>query len=144
MLKTRVLTKCAPKTTRDLILVVSQQQISSDVESNVSTIEIDTEAQTAESESLVEILNWGKLANCKGKMRLFFAPKAERPQARHRREAKAHSLCMVCPVQTQCFEFARHHHEYGYWGGESEEERHRAGFTIAAPIGIRARNQLVH
>lgn len=129
---------------RDLNLNVSKQQINSDVESNVISIKIDTEAQTAEDESLNEILNWGRLANCKGKMRLFFAPKAERPQARHRREAKAQSLCIVCPVQTQCFEFARQHHEYGYWGGESEEERHRAGFTIAAPIGIRARNQLVH
>jgi WhiB family redox-sensing transcriptional regulator len=25
------------------------------------------------------------------------------------------------------------------WGGESEEERHLAGFTVAAPIGVRAR-----
>jgi hypothetical protein len=24
------------------------------------------------------------------------------------------------------------------WGGESEEERHLAGFTIAAPIGLRS------
>jgi hypothetical protein len=29
-------------------------------------------------------------------------------------------------------------HEYGYWGGESEEERHLAGFTIAAPVGLRS------
>ena len=29
---------------------------------------------------------------------------------------------------------------YGYWGGESEEDRHLAGFTVSAPIGIRARN----
>jgi WhiB family redox-sensing transcriptional regulator len=31
------------------------------------------------------------------------------------------------------------HREYGYWGGESEEERHLAGYTLTAPIGIRAR-----
>ena len=36
-------------------------------------------------------------------------------------------------------EWAREHREYGFWGGESEEERHLAGFTVAAPIGIRAR-----
>jgi WhiB family redox-sensing transcriptional regulator len=42
-------------------------------------------------------------------------------------------------VQANCLNFAREHHEYGYWGGESEEQRHLAGFTVAAPIGIRAR-----
>jgi hypothetical protein len=29
-------------------------------------------------------------------------------------------------------------HEYGLWGAESEEERHLAGFTIAAPVGLRS------
>ena len=72
-------------------------------------------------------------------MKLFFAPNAERPQGRLRREAKAQKLCLSCSVQASCLEFAREHHEYGYWGGESEEQRHLAGFTIAAPIGIRAR-----
>jgi WhiB family redox-sensing transcriptional regulator len=36
-------------------------------------------------------------------------------------------------------EFAREHHEYGFWGGESEDERHAAGFRLIAPIGVRAR-----
>jgi WhiB family redox-sensing transcriptional regulator len=31
------------------------------------------------------------------------------------------------------------HHEYGLWGDESEEERHLAGYTVAAPIGVRTR-----
>ena len=82
---------------------------------------------------------WQDYAVCHGRTKLFFAPKAERPQARARREHKARMLCTVCPVQVQCREFARRNHEYGYWGGESEEERHLAGFTISAPIGIRAR-----
>lgn len=73
-------------------------------------------------------------------MKLFFAPSAERPQARQRREAKARKLCLLCSVQAACLQFAREHHEYGYWGGESEEQRHLAGFTVAAPIGIRARH----
>ncbi|MSW12837.1 MAG: hypothetical protein F2517_01945 [Actinobacteria bacterium] len=72
-------------------------------------------------------------------MKLFFAPNAERPQARQRREIKAQKLCLLCSVQANCLKFAREHHEYGYWGGESEEQRHLAGFTVAAPIGIRAR-----
>lgn len=82
---------------------------------------------------------WKREAECKGRTSLFFAPKAERPQARARREEKARRLCLRCPVQDPCQEFARQHREYGFWGGESEEDRHLAGFTVSAPIGIRAR-----
>lgn len=83
--------------------------------------------------------NWQDFAACKGRTKLFFPPKAERPQARERREAKAKQLCVACPVITSCREFARDHREYGYWAGESEEDRHLAGFTVSAPIGVRAR-----
>ncbi len=83
------------------------------------------------------LIDWTQFANCKGKTYLFFAPKAERPQARARREAKAKSLCDSCMVQEECREFARNNREYGYWGGESEETRHVLGYTVAAPIGIR-------
>ncbi len=78
-------------------------------------------------------------AVCRGRTNLFFPPKAERPQARVRREAQARLLCRTCPVATTCQDSARQNREYGYWGGESEEERHLAGFTVAAPIGIRTR-----
>jgi WhiB family redox-sensing transcriptional regulator len=84
-------------------------------------------------------LNWMDQAVCKGRTHLFFPPKAERPQARVRREAHARRLCLSCPVQAECQVFARSNREYGYWGGESEEERHLAGFTVAAPIGVRSR-----
>jgi len=84
-------------------------------------------------------LNWMDDAVCKGRTKLFFAPKAERPQARVRREAQARLLCITCPVNDRCQVFARDNREYGFWGGESEEERHLAGYTVAAPIGIRAR-----
>lgn len=84
--------------------------------------------------------DWFDHANCKGRTQLFFPPRAERPQARARREAQARLLCTACPVQVPCREFARSNHEYGYWGGESEEDRHLAGFTVAAPIGVRARS----
>jgi WhiB family redox-sensing transcriptional regulator len=84
---------------------------------------------------------WQDLAVCKGRTKLFFAPKAERPQARARREAKAQKLCAVCPVQRTCRSYARANREYGYWAGESEEDRHLAGFTVSAPIGVRARLQ---
>ena len=82
---------------------------------------------------------WTGDAQCKGMTEVFFPPAAERPQARERREAKARSLCNACVVKDTCREFARNNHEYGLWGGENEEERHLAGFTIAAPIGVRSR-----
>ncbi len=84
--------------------------------------------------------DWMEEANCKGHTSLFFPPKAERPQARARREARARRLCMSCSVLDECRSFARNNHEYGFWAGESEEDRHLAGFTVSAPIGIRARS----
>ena len=83
---------------------------------------------------------WFSLAECKGLSSIFFPPSAERPQARERREAQARAVCGSCPVIVECRDFARRHHEYGFWGGESEEERHAAGYRLIAPIGVRARN----
>lgn len=77
---------------------------------------------------------------CKGLTHLFFPAPAERPQARERREAMARQVCSTCSVQVTCQEFAREQHEYGFWGGESEDERHAAGYRLIAPIGVRARN----
>lgn len=88
---------------------------------------------------LISSANWADHAVCKGRTPLFFAPRAERPQARARREAQARLLCQTCPVQAECLQAARSNHEYGFWGGESEEDRHLAGYTVSAPIGIRAR-----
>lgn len=59
---------------------------------------------------------------------------------RERREAAARDVCGSCQVNGTCRAFARTNHEYGYWGGESEDERHAAGFRLIAPIGVRARN----
>lgn len=83
---------------------------------------------------------WMDRAACRGLTDIFFAPLAERPQTRHRREEAARRVCRSCPVMSPCREFARQHREYGVWGGESEEERHSAGFRLLAPIGIRPRH----
>lgn len=88
--------------------------------------------------SISNLLDWKTYANCKGKMKLFFALRAERPEARSRREAKARKLCVECTVRDACRNYGRKNHEYGYWGGENEEDRHLAGFTLSAPIGARA------
>ena len=82
---------------------------------------------------------WMNDAACKGLTHLFFAPPAERPQARDRREALARQVCASCAVHRICQQFARTNHEYGFWGGESEDERHTAGYRLIAPIGVRAR-----
>lgn len=86
--------------------------------------------------------DWTTKAACRGLTTLFFPPSAERPQARERREALAKTVCESCPVRTPCREYARSNHEYGFWGGESEDERHAAGFRLIAPIGTRARSSV--
>jgi WhiB family redox-sensing transcriptional regulator len=66
---------------------------------------------------MIEI-DWMNNANCKGQTYLFFAPPAERPQARERRERKAVELCKVCPVAAECAAYAAAQNEqYGIWGG---------------------------
>lgn len=82
---------------------------------------------------------WMESGACRGLTHLFFPTAAERPQARERREAAAREVCMGCSVRVACQEFARENHEYGFWGGEAEDERHAAGFRLIAPIGVRAR-----
>jgi WhiB family redox-sensing transcriptional regulator len=84
--------------------------------------------------------SWSVTAECRGLSAVFFPPAAERPQARERREAQAREVCTACPVMFECRDFARRNREYGFWGGESEEERHAAGYRLIAPIGVRARN----
>ncbi len=84
-------------------------------------------------------LDWRELATCKSQTKLFFGKKAERPQARARREEKAAQLCAMCMVRKQCRQFARENHEYGFWGGESEEDRYLAGYPVTAAIGVRTR-----
>jgi WhiB family redox-sensing transcriptional regulator len=83
--------------------------------------------------------SWMDRGACKGLTHLFFPTAAERPQARERREAAARQVCRSCAVRQDCQSFARSNHEYGFWGGESEDERHSAGYRLIAPIGVRAR-----
>jgi WhiB family redox-sensing transcriptional regulator len=83
--------------------------------------------------------HWQDHANCHGRTELFFGKVAERPQARERRESRARKLCDTCVVRTPCREFAREHREYGFWGGENEEERHLAGHPLTGAIGVRVR-----
>jgi WhiB family transcriptional regulator, redox-sensing transcriptional regulator len=81
---------------------------------------------------------WMENAACRGQTHLFFPPHAERPQARERREAKAARICATCDVLAECRRYARVNREYGFWGGESEEDRGRAGYPVPLPVGGRS------
>jgi WhiB family redox-sensing transcriptional regulator len=84
-------------------------------------------------------LEWTADAACSGETSLFFAPPGERPEARAVREERARAICAQCPVLAECRQWARQHREYGFWGGESEEERAAAGFRVDMPVGRVAR-----
>ena len=84
-------------------------------------------------------LAWTADASCQGRSELFFAPAGERPEARVLREGQARSVCRACPVMRECRDWAREHREYGFWGGESEEDRAAAGFRVDMPVGRVAR-----
>lgn len=80
-------------------------------------------------------LRWTQLALCRGQTELFFPPFHERPERRARREHQARAVCAACPVLEPCRGWARENHEYGFWGGESEEERAEAGYRAAISGG---------
>jgi WhiB family transcriptional regulator, redox-sensing transcriptional regulator len=94
---------------------------------------------TATVQSLVPGRAWMAQAACRGEAATFFAPAGERPEARELREDKARAICGDCPVLSPCRSWARHYREYGFWGGESEEERAAAGFRVEMPVGRIAR-----
>ncbi|HEX9644431.1 MAG TPA: WhiB family transcriptional regulator [Acidimicrobiia bacterium] len=69
---------------------------------------------------------WQPIALCRGNhSHLFFPPSsAERKDERERRESRAKSICLACPVKGQCLEYAMAIREpYGIWGGLTESER---------------------
>ena len=82
---------------------------------------------------------WMEHGRCVGESDLFFAPFAERPEARVRREARARSICDKCVALLACRDYARRNRELGFWGGESESERAEAGFAPTTPIVGRKR-----
>lgn len=88
---------------------------------------------------LFEPLPWQEFARCRNATSLFFPARGERLEAKARREEQARAVCGECPVVVPCREYARSNREYGFWGGESEEERAALGFGPAMPIGNVAR-----
>jgi WhiB family redox-sensing transcriptional regulator len=70
--------------------------------------------------------SWHLRALCRGNhSHLFFPPSTfERKDERERRELRARAICRVCPVMSECLEYAvRIREPYGIWGGFTENER---------------------
>lgn len=70
--------------------------------------------------------DWQTTGLCRGNhSHLFFPPSTfERKDERERREVRAKAICQVCPVQTDCIEYAlRIREPYGIWGGTTEADR---------------------
>jgi len=86
-------------------------------------------------------LSWHENAACKGKLHIFYGPYNERTVAKIKRETIARSICATCPVLEPCRKHARENPEYGFWGGESEEERYESGTRILNPIVRRKINK---
>ncbi|MEW6477759.1 MAG: WhiB family transcriptional regulator [Actinomycetota bacterium] len=63
----------------------------------------------------------------------------EGTEARSIREAKVRELCQACSVLAACRTWARRHREYGFWGGESDEERAAAGYPPERLMGTSPR-----
>lgn len=75
-------------------------------------------------EVVYDPLAWRDFANCDGMTELFFPRIGERPDQQRRREARARLLCSHCPAILECRTFAIENREFGFWGGQTEEERH--------------------
>jgi WhiB family redox-sensing transcriptional regulator len=70
--------------------------------------------------------DWQFRGACRGDdSALFFAPSHfERKREKDAREAGAKRLCAICPVRTECLEYAiRIREPHGVWGGMNEQER---------------------
>ena len=83
-------------------------------------------------------MGWMKDAACKGKTQYFYGTFSERPQALAKREAIAKSICAKCPSIEPCRAYARENLEMGVWGGETDEERFRAGYK-SVDVSVRRR-----
>ncbi|GAA1865427.1 WhiB family transcriptional regulator [Pseudonocardia ailaonensis] len=74
---------------------------------------------------VTEVWDWQVQGSCRELGDdLFFHPERERDPARTVREARAKSICRMCPVIRECRAHALSVREpYGVWGGLTETER---------------------
>ena len=85
-------------------------------------------------------LSWTVDAACDGQHRARSSrPPASAPRRASCARARPGPSARECPVLEPCRDWAREQREYGFWGGESEEERAAAGFRVDMPVGRVAR-----
>lgn len=80
------------------------------------------------------VINVSQPLPCTGYPKLFHSPddgRTDTGSTKTRRIAAAKFLCGQCPMQETCRSWARSAYEAGVWGGESEEEREKAGYRRA-------------
>lgn len=78
------------------------------------------------SAEVVGGLLWQEQAACRGPLGAVFfpPPTTERKREKLAREEKAKNICLACPVQAECRDYAIAIREpHGVWGGLSEKER---------------------
>jgi len=79
-------------------------------------------------------MSWFKRAACLGSSTETFFEED--------RSLEAIAICQLCPVKSDCFEYAIKHEDYGVWGATTEEERraYRATFGLELkPLGVKPR-----
>lgn len=116
------------KTSRQVLISLSESSVSQDKSCESGSI-----SSTVESGSISSTA-WMERGKCTGYSEYYFAPYAERPEARERRESHAKAICETCEVIAECREYARANRELGFWGGENEVERADAGFYPSTPV----------
>ena len=76
-------------------------------------------------------MTWRDRAACRGTDTETFFATAPRGSHRYDHEEAARDresakrVCRVCPVATECLEWAVEHGEHGVWGGTDENDRRR-------------------
>lgn len=69
-------------------------------------------------------MTWREHAACVGKTHLYYGAAGESGATRQRREARAHAICMTCPVLAECLADGADD-QHGYRAGLAPEERSR-------------------
>lgn len=101
----------------------------------LAVVNLEATRERPSAEDAMRDQQWIEHAACRGHHELFFAARSERPQARTRRESLARQICQSCPVIEPCRATARRFGEYGFWGGESEDERLAATAALRVTSG---------
>ena len=81
--------------------------------------------------------DWTARANCRGMNPELFFESLNNQYKRSRPLPEAVIACQECQVRSECYVYAMHHEEHGYWAGTDPADRRRlrklAGITVKSP-----------